>query len=106
VLAVLAWWLPERCNARIRTDVPLLRKGRDGRIYPPLAEPDSKNHKRLRRRPVDVWEEERPALKPLPAVPFDDRELAYRFVDPYGMVHFDGNAYSASGPIGYGAHEN
>ncbi len=65
----LAWWLEHRCNG--------------------------KPHRTTRRRPVDALADELPHLTPLPAHPYDDRELAHRIVDAYCYVAFDGNRYLA-----------
>lgn len=53
-----------------------------------------RTHAATRRVPVDDLERERPSLMPLPARPYDTREVGYRIVDGYGRVHFDGNTYS------------
>ena len=65
----LAWWLEHRCNG--------VKHGRTGR------------------KPVEMLAEEREHLQPLPAHPYDDRELGHRIVDSYCYVHFDGNFYLA-----------
>ncbi len=70
----LGCWLSHRCNSR--------------------------DHGTLQRRPVDMFEEERSALKPLPKARYDDRDLAYRLVDPYGRIHYDGNSYSVGSRVG------
>jgi transposase len=57
-------------------------------------------HRMTRRRPVDALEDDRAALRPVPVHPYDDRELAYRVVDSYGYVDFDGNHYRAPTRIG------
>lgn len=68
----LAWWLANRGNAR--------------------------EHPKLKGRHIaDVLPEDKAQLKPLPAHPFDDRELCHRLVDSYGFVGFDGNHYRATG---------
>lgn len=66
---LLAWWLEHKCNAR--------------------------THKTTRRQPCEMLAEELSLLHPLPTHPYDDRELAYRLVDGYGRVGYDGNFYSA-----------
>jgi transposase len=53
-------------------------------------------HGTTRKRPSELFEEERPLLKPLPSHPYDTRELAYRIVDGYHHVHFDDNFYSVA----------
>lgn len=70
----MAWWLAHKANPR--------------------------KHSRLGRRPVDMLEEERPHLKAAPSRPYDDRDLAYRVVDSYGYVDFDGNHYRAPVEVG------
>lgn len=70
----LAWWLEHRANCRI--------------------------HGTTKRVPVEALIEDRDRLRPLPAHPYDDRELAHRLVDSYGYVNFDGNHYRAPAPIG------
>ena len=54
---------------------------------------NSRKHGRTGRRPVDALADE--PLRPVPTHPYDDRELAYRFVDSYAYVRFDGNFYRA-----------
>jgi len=58
-----------------------------------------RRHPRRRdRRVIDVFTaEERPALGPLPAHPFDTARVVYRLVSIDGFVHWDGNRYS----VGY-----
>ncbi|HHH27191.1 MAG TPA: IS21 family transposase, partial [Polyangiaceae bacterium] len=51
-------------------------------------------HATTKRRPIDLLALERPLLEPLPAKPYDTRDLAYRIPDGYGRVHFDGNRYT------------
>jgi transposase len=68
----LSWWLAHRANAR--------------------------EHPRLSgRRVFEVLVEDQQHLKPLPAHPYDDCEVAHRLVDSYGYVGFDGNHYRAQG---------
>jgi len=71
----MLWWLEHRANCR--------------------------THQMTKRVPAEVLLEERPSLKPLPAHPYDDRELAHRLVDSYGYINFDGNHYRAPVPIGH-----
>lgn len=51
-------------------------------------------HATTRRRPIDLFEEEKPFLLPLPATPFDADALESRQVSPLALVSFDGNRYS------------
>jgi transposase len=71
--ATLRWWLDQRANVR--------------------------RHQTTRVSPVARLDEERPRLQALPPHPYDDRELAFRIVDGYGRIHFDGNRYSV--PLTY-----
>lgn len=59
-----------------------------------LPRANARVHGQTRRVPAEVLERERPLLSPLPAHPYDTRELGYRIVDGYGRVPFDGNTYS------------
>ncbi len=52
-------------------------------------------HKTTGRTPDEAFRDELPHLLPLPAHPYDDRELAHRIVDAYSYVRFDGNRYRA-----------
>ena len=72
--ATMDWWLEHRANSR--------------------------DHRMTGRRPVDALADEVGQLRPLPVHPYDDRELAYRLVDSYGYIDFDGNHYRAPVPIG------
>lgn len=60
-----------------------------------------RTHRMTQRLPAEVLLEERPSLNPLPRHPYDDRELAYRLVDSYGYVSFDGNHYRAPVTVGH-----
>jgi len=51
-------------------------------------------HATTRERPVDRFEREKPALRPLPAIPFDIDDLVPAVASPQARVHFDGNRYS------------
>ncbi|HZF24916.1 MAG TPA: IS21 family transposase [Steroidobacteraceae bacterium] len=64
---VLAWWIDEHA---MRRPHPLTQR--------PLAE---------------MLAEERPFLSPLPARPYDTREVVIRLVDTYGFVHHQTNSY-------------
>lgn len=57
---------------------------------------DVRRHPRRRdRRVIDVFRaEEQPALRPLPAHPFDTARVVYRLVAIEGFVHWEGNRYS------------
>lgn len=68
---VLAWWIPNHAMQRPHPRAQL-----------PIAQ---------------MLEEERPFLQPLPAHPYDTREVAMRIVDPYGHVGFQTNFYPVPG---------
>ena len=51
-------------------------------------------HATTRERPVDRFQQERPLLRPLPAVPFDTDEVVPAVVSPHARIEFDGNRYS------------
>lgn len=69
---VLAWWTAERAMRQ--------------------PHPDS-------RRPIaDMFEAERPHLQPLPARPYDTREVVVRLVDTYGYVQHQTNYYRVPDP--------
>lgn len=55
---------------------------------------DVRRHRTTRRRPVDLWEEERPFLRPLPACPYDTAIVVYRVADVEGYVSYQSNGYS------------
>ncbi len=57
-------------------------------------------HRKTRKHPVEQLVIERPKLDPLPAAPYDTRELAYRIVDGYGHIPFDGNQYGSPSTFG------
>jgi len=63
------WWLEHRADVRL--------------------------HRETKRRPLDLWEEERRHLRPLPAHPYDTAVVVYRVVDVEGYVSFRENKYSA-----------
>lgn len=56
------------------------------------------DHQRQRKRhwrtPLDLFEEERPALRTLPLHPYDTARVVYRLCDIEGFVSWDGNWYS------------
>jgi hypothetical protein len=51
-------------------------------------------HATTRERPVDRFQQERPLLRPLPAVPVDTDEVVPAVVSPHARIEFDGNRYS------------
>jgi transposase len=55
---------------------------------------DVRPHRETKRRPLDMWGEERPHLRPLPAHPYDTAVVVYRVVDVEGYVAFRENKYS------------
>src|SRR5690606_149134 len=56
---------------------------------------DEREHRTTKRRPIDLWIEERPHLLPLPGRNFDTAEVVYRIVDAEGFVNYRDNSYSA-----------
>lgn len=50
-------------------------------------------HQATGQRPVDRFEQERPRLRPLPALPFDTDEVLSVIVNSHARVHFDANRY-------------
>lgn len=68
---VLAWWIPTRAMQQ--------------------------NHPRTKLPLAQMLDQERPFLQPLPANPYDTREVLMRVVDPYGMVQFQTNFYPVPG---------
>jgi transposase len=54
-----------------------------------------RRHESTHERPLDLWEEERVRLRPLPAIPFDTDEVVPAIVNPHARIAFDGNRYSA-----------
>lgn len=55
---------------------------------------DIRCHRETKKRPIDLFEEERPHLIALPATPYDTAIVVYRTVDPEGVVNYLGNKYS------------
>lgn len=55
---------------------------------------DVRVHRELKRRPIDVFEEERPHLLALPARSYDTAVVAYRTVDADGHISYLQNFYS------------
>jgi transposase len=51
-------------------------------------------HEATGERPVERFAQERPRLRPLPAIPFDTDEIVPAVVSPHARVVFDGNRYS------------
>lgn len=51
-------------------------------------------HETTRERPVDRFERERPALHPLPTLPFPTDEVVSAVVNSHARVRFDSNRYS------------
>ena len=51
-------------------------------------------HQATGQRPLDRFEQERPRLRPLPALPFDTDEILSVIVNSHARVHFDANRYS------------
>jgi transposase len=51
-------------------------------------------HEATGERPVDRFEKERAALRPLPPIPYDTDEIRNVVVTPYARVRFEGNRYS------------
>lgn len=51
-------------------------------------------HGTTRRPPIELLDQERALLSPLPAHPYDTRDLAYRIVDGYGCIQFETNSYT------------
>src|SRR5206468_9005296 len=55
---------------------------------------DVRIHRETKRRPIDLFEEEKPHLLALPARPYDTARVLYRTVDPDGHVSYLQNFYS------------
>ena len=55
---------------------------------------DVRTHRETRRRPIDLFEEEKPHLLALPARPYDTARVLYRTVDPDGHIAYLQNFYS------------
>lgn len=55
---------------------------------------DVRTHRETRRRPIDLFEEERPHLLALPAQPYDTARVLYRTVDADGHIAYLQNFYS------------
>ena len=55
---------------------------------------DVRLHQETKRRPIDLYQEEKPYLLPLPAHPYDTARVLYRTVNPEGCVAYLQNFYS------------
>jgi len=55
---------------------------------------DLRIHRETKRRPIDLFEEEKPHLLPLPAQPYDTAQVLYRTVDADGHIAYLQNFYS------------
>ena len=55
---------------------------------------DVRIHQETKRRPIDLYQEEKPHLLPLPAHPYDTAQVLYRTVNPEGCVPYLQNFYS------------
>jgi transposase len=53
-----------------------------------------RTHETTHERPIDRFQQERPLLRPLPALPFDTDEVVPAVVSPHARIAFDGNRYS------------
>jgi hypothetical protein len=51
-------------------------------------------HRETKRRPIDLYEEEKPHLLALPAQPYDTARVLYRTVEPEGHIAWLQNFYS------------
>ena len=55
---------------------------------------DVRIHRETKRRPIDLFQEEKPHLLNLPAHPYDTAQVLYRTVNPEGHVAYRQNFYS------------
>jgi transposase len=55
---------------------------------------DVREHRTMKRRPIDVWEEEQPLLHSLPDHPYDTAIVVYRVGDVEGYISYAANGYS------------
>jgi len=55
---------------------------------------DVRIHQETKRRPIDLYQEEKPHLLPLPAHPYDTAQVLYRTVNSEGCVPYLQNFYS------------
>lgn len=60
----------------------------------------AKNHPQTGRPVREMLELERPHLKPLPARPYDTRDVVVRVIDDYQRVHLETNHYPVPAPVG------
>ena len=51
-------------------------------------------HATTKQRPIDRFQQERPHLRPLPALPFDTDEIVPLVVTSHARVRYEGNRYS------------
>ena len=58
---------------------------------------DLRVHHQTQRRPIDLYQEEKPHLLPLPAHPYDTAQVLYRTVNSEGFVPYLQNFYSVPG---------
>jgi transposase len=58
---------------------------------------DLRTHQETKRRPIDLYQEEKPHLLPLPAHPYDTALVLYRTVNSEGCVPYLQNFYSVPG---------
>lgn len=55
---------------------------------------DQRPHKKAKHTPLELFVAEQPALRPLPAHPYDTARVVYRLCDIEGFLAWDGNRYS------------
>ncbi len=55
---------------------------------------DTRPHKKIKRPRLELFEEERPHLRPLPTHPYDTARVIYRLANIEGFVSWDGNRYA------------
>ena len=84
---VMPWLVAAKNLPRGRIISVLLRSGA-------TRWPIVRLHAATKERPIDRFQEERPYLRPLPAIPFDTDEILPVVVTPHARVHYDGNRYS------------
>jgi transposase len=59
-----------------------------------LPKVDARPHDTTKRPPLELWEQERPQLLPLPQHPYDTAEVFYRHVGPEWHIPYRQNFYS------------
>jgi hypothetical protein len=59
-----------------------------------LLKSSERKHGETKRRPNEMWQEEKPYLRPLPQAAYDTAEVVYRVVDVEGCIAYRNNAYS------------